>query len=239
VVNKRLKPSPDNKNLFPLYIRIIFGGKNAEFRSVVRYYLHARVDEKYQWSMKGALRKENQLYVSENRLEGISPYLATEISNIEKTFVYFLNRNINLIDTGDPANIVHSSITLLPEILSDYYNFEFMSELARNPRYSPFTKIITKSIKHFDLVINTLDEFGNQELKAFLGRFRTKAAVIMALKEIKPHLYVIDFLIDKEAVTNIILTHAQLKDDHFKSLINDLTIATQRNYSAIGFNFSE
>jgi hypothetical protein len=238
-VNKQLKPLNKHVKVYPLYVRIIYKTKKAQFRSLVNYFMHARNAPEFQWTIEGTLGKggkdeeRQQYYTNEKTLKDINerpalygPYFNIELKIIERTFVHFLSKGTNIIETGNPSKIVHASMMMLSELLSAQYSSLFVAALEseKNTKYKPLLNVMLESKNHFNLLIPTLKSIANQEFDYFLSFFIERALIIEALKTMNPHLYVIDFLIDPKNTIDQIQSNLSLPNSHAKTgrLLDDI-----------------
>jgi hypothetical protein len=189
----------------------MYKGEQAEFRSLVNYFMNARVLPRFQWTIEGSVGKgikgeehlqyyadEKMLKVINQRILGSSAdFFDTELRIIETTFAYFLGKGTNIILNGNPTKVVHAAMMNLSELLSSKYSQMFIKDLhERDTKYKLLLDIILESKNHFNLLILTLKSIANKEFDSFLDEYADRALIIDGLKKMNPHLYVIDFLVD-------------------------------------------
>jgi len=231
-LNKRLKPL-GKSNMYPVYVRIMYKRKHAQCRSLVQYFMHARLEPNFQWTIAGTIGKGNkedehlQYYADEKMLKAINqrkPGVAadlfeTEIKIIEHTVAYFMSKGTNIIESGSPIKFIHPAMMNLAELLSEEYSSLFMAALKSEgyPKYRPLLDIISESKNHFNLLILTLKSIANKELDSFLNTFLERALIVDALKKINPHLYVIDFMINPNDTVELIKSQLSSSNSHAQS----------------------
>ncbi len=231
-LNKRLKPL-GKSNMYPVYVRIMYKRKHAQFRSLVQYFMHARLEPNFQWTIAGTIGKGNkedehlQYYADEKMLKAINQrkpgvsadLFETEIKIIEHTVAYFMSKKTNIIESGSPIKFIHPAMMNLAELLSEEYSSLFMAALKSEgyPKYRPLLDIISESKNHFNLLILTLKSIANKELDSFLNTFLERALIVDALKKINPHLYVIDFMINPNDTVELIKSQLSSSNSHAQS----------------------
>ncbi len=115
---------------------------------------------------------------------------------------------------------------LLSEVLSEYYSDQFLAELKKS-RYSSLLDVMPESKNHFNLLVQSLKEIANEDFSIFLNPFKEKAEIVRVLKEMNPHLHVIDYLLDHVQTVDKIrmsLSHknSYLESEKKENLSNDI-----------------